>query len=326
MQNRTAAVGRLPTKKKRLKWDTTWTYVFACMPILGFMLFSLFPIIVSVIAMFTDINLYNLSEIDWNGFEGFKLVFSSAYSSLQTVNVHAYFVKSVGITLWITCAQFVSLAIALLISVLLAQKLRGSKVLQILFFIPYICSTVAVSLMWKWVFNDDNGLLNSLLGTHIDWIQNGKTVTWCVMAAIIWQAPGYGIVMYKAALGNANASLYEAASLDGANAFHKFRYVTLPAVAPTTFYLVMAGISAGFLTYDIAALVAPRGWGTSIGGKDNMALTIMRLVYYLIDDTTLADSRSYLSAAAIISWLLFLVTATLSIIVYRVRNRRLQDA
>ena len=150
-------------------------------------------------AMFMDVNLYNLGDTSWNSFEEFRLVFDRSYSDTVPVHVTELFTHSIGITLWIASTQLVTLCIALVISVLINSIKRGSKIFQVLFFIPYICSSVAVALMWEWVFSGEPfGFLNSILGTDIDWINNANTVTWCIVIAIIWQAPGYGIVMYKA--------------------------------------------------------------------------------------------------------------------------------
>lgn len=317
---------KLEKRNKRTKvLESTYAYIFSVLPLIGFVLFSIFPIIVSLIAMFCDINLYDLSEITWNGFEGFKLVFSRSYSNQFPVHVTELFVHSIGITLWIASTQLVTLGIALFISVLISSIKRGAKIFQILFFIPYICSSVAVALMWQWVFSPETfGILNSAFGTDIRWTEDPNWVTWCVIVAIIWQAPGYGIVMYKAALGNVNKSLYEAASLDGANVFQKFWYVTVPSISPTTFYLLLAGIMAGLTTFDMAMLIAPSQWTTGgVGGAGNNALTVMRLIYYLMGDSVWTENQSYISAAAILSWLLFIVTATLSIIVMKARDRRL---
>ena len=138
----------------------------------------------------------------------------------------------------------------------------------------------------------------------------------------MWQAPGYGIVMYKAALANVDNAQYEAASLDGANAWQKFWYVTLPGIAPTTFFLLLSGVSAGFLTYDIAALIVPDGWTGYIGGNESMGLTLMRLVYWFIQNEQLTSSA--VSSASVISWVLFVVTATLSIILFRQREKSME--
>jgi multiple sugar transport system permease protein len=209
---------------------------------------------------------------------------------------------------------------------LLHEKPKGGKLFQILFFIPYICSTVAVSLMWRWILDWDGGILNSILGTNIKWLEDPNTITWCIIVSILWQAPGYGIVMYKAAFSNINNDLYEAAALDGANAWQKFKTVTLPGVAPTTFFLLQAGVVAGLLTYDLAALIIPNAWGVP-GGNESMGLTLIRLVHFLIQNSTTTDMNgiSYMvSCACVISWLIFLVTGVLSMILFRQREKSAQ--
>lgn len=138
----------------------------------------------------------------------------------------------------------------------------------------------------------------------------------------MWQAPGYGIVMYKAALANIDTSQYEAAALDGANAWQNFWYITLPGIAPTTFFLMISGVSAGLLTYDMAALIIPDGWTGYIGGNDSMGLTLMRLVYWYIQNEQLTPST--VSAASVISWVLFAVTASISIVLFKRREKSME--
>lgn len=321
--------GRKKRKRSSKTAEKCYAYIFALLPLIGFCIFSIAPIVMSIRAMFCDVSLYDPdAPAVWNSFGGFRMLFDKSYSSLATVHVTELFVRSLGITFWIASTQVVTLIISFIMSVLLSQKLRGSKVFQVLFFIPYICSGVAVALMWRWVFAEHGGMLNTILGMEKNWLGDADSLTWCIIIAIIWQAPSYGTVMYHAALGNINQSLYEAASLDGANGFQKVIHITIPAVAPTTFYLLMSGISAGLLTYDIAALIAGDGWGSAVGGEGNMGLTLMRLVYYLMSPRIANDPRyggEYMSAAAIISWILFFITGTLSVIVYKVRNRSLAN-
>ena len=234
-----------------------------------------------------------------------------------------YFYKAIVITIWIASTQIVTLLIALFIAALLREKFAGSKLFQVLFFIPYICSTVAVALMWRWIFDWEGGILNSMLGTDTKWLEDPKTMTWCIIIATIWSAPGYGIVMYKAAFSNINNALYEAAAIDGANAWQKFRNVTLPGISPTTFFLLQAGVGAGLLTYDLAQLIIPNAWGVP-GGNESMGLTMMRLVYFLITNSTTTDANgvSYMvSCACVISWLLFLVTGAISMFLFNQREK-----
>jgi multiple sugar transport system permease protein len=238
---------------------------------------------------------------------------------LTGFDLQKHFWKAVIITLWVASTQFVTLGIAILIATLLHEKPFGARLFQILFFIPYICSTVAVAMMWRWILDTDGGILNSILGKNIDWLYDPDYMTWCIILATIWQAPGYGIVMYKAAFTNINSNLYEAAALDGAGFWEKFFYVTLPGISPTTFFLMQAGVISGLLTYDLAVLIIPAGFG--FAGKEEMGLTLIRLVYYLINERNTADPGLMVSAACIISWLVFIVTGVLSMILFRMREK-----
>ena len=316
-------------QKRKTKWrkEQIFAMVVASIPLLGFIVFNGFSLVISFIGMFCNVDLHDLGNIQWNNFEGFKSVFIPRHAwNLFYFDLSKYFYKAVLITLWIASTQLVTLAIAMFIASLLREKPNGAKMFQILFFIPYICSTVAVSLMWRWILDFNGGILNAILGTHTDWLGDPNTMTWCVILAIIWQAPGYGIVMYKAAFSNINETLYEAASIDGANAWQKFRHVSMPGISPTTFYLLQAGVVAGILTYDLAALIIPNAWGT-VGGAESMGLTLIRLVHYLITNVNTVDANgvSYMvSCACVISWLIFLVTGVISMILFRQREKSMR--
>ena len=318
----------MKASKTKVKWrrEQKLALVISIIPLVGFIIFNGFPLIISFIGMFCNVDLYDLTNIQWNNFEGFKSVFMPRHAyELFYFDLSKYFYKAVVITLWVASTQLVTLLIALFFATLLREKYAGSKVFQVLFFIPYICSTVAVALMWRWIFDWEGGILNTILGTDIKWLENPETMTWCIIIAIIWSAPGYGIVMYKAAFSNINEALYEAAAIDGANTWQKFWNVTLPGISPTTFFLLQAGVGAGLLTYDLAQLVIPNAWGVP-GGNESMGLTMMRLVYYLITNSTTTDANgvSYMvSCACVISWLLFLVTGGLSMILLRQREKRM---
>ena len=317
----------LQNKKRKWKKEQILAFFIASIPLIGFVVFNGFPLLISFIGMFCNVDLYDLTNIQWNNFEGFKSVFIPGHAyELFYFDLAKYFYKAVIITAWIASTQLITLVIALFIATLLNEKPKGAKIFQVLFFIPYICSTVAVSLMWRWLFASDGGILNAILGTDIDWLRNPETITWTIIAAIIWQAPGYGIVMYKAAFTNINKSLYEAADVDGANIWHKFCHITLPSISPTTFFLLQAGAMAGLLTYDLAVLIIPDAWG-SPGGVGSMGLTLIRLVYYLITNSSTSDANgvSYMvSCACVISWMLFIVTGTISMIMFRLREKSLE--
>lgn len=304
-----ALTGKRKLSKKKSVWsrEAIIALIIVIIPLAGWLFFNAFSVAVSFELLFTDINGYDLSTVTWNGFKNFRIVFSDAR-----------FYKSVGITLWIASAQLISLAIALFISVLLSKKLKGSGFFQILYFVPYICSVVAVSIMWRWVFDGDHGLLNALLGTHIHWLQNPdnpSTLTWAIIISIVWQAPGYGIVMFKVALEAVNPALYEAAQIDGAGEFRRFWSITLPSISSTTFYLLFTGILAGLTTFDKATLMAPVSW-TQTAGYEDMGLTMLYYAYIL------GTQQMKMELASVVSWVLFVVTLVLSVIVMKQRNKK----
>ena len=301
-------------RKSRFGVESTVGLIATLIPILGFVFFNFFPIIVSFVAMFCDMQFYDLGSMKWNNFQNFIEVFHDPR-----------FYKSVGITFWVASAQFISLGIALLIAALLKQNRKGSKLFLALFFIPYICSSVAVAIMWQWVFDWQHGILNTILGTDINWLSNPvtpSTLTWAIIITIIWQAPGYGIVMYRVAFSEINPALYEAAQMDGAGGWAQFRHITLPGIAPTTFFLLMAGILAGLMTFDAATILAPIGW-TGIAGQNDMALTLVYYIYVL----TGFNAPSYMDMpnASVISWVLFLITFIFAFGTFMIRNRRLEN-
>ena len=140
-QEENSCESRSKRRKRRGKWnkEAIIAIILALIPVIGFLIFNGFPLVISFLALFCDVDLYELGSFSWNNFEGFKVIFSNDYSlSTYGLNVAHYFYKACGITLWIASTQFVTLLIALGIAVLLATKVKGHNVFQILFFVPYI--------------------------------------------------------------------------------------------------------------------------------------------------------------------------------------------
>jgi len=305
-QNAAATQTGQPKKKK---WKPVhWLCLgIALIPIVSFFVFNGMPVVLSFISMFTEMDDNMLDTMQWNTFSNFGQVFTDSR-----------FWKSWGTTLWLGSAQLITLAIALVIAVLLEKKIKGSNVMQVLFFVPYICSTVAIAIMWSWIFHGDElGVLNSIFGSNIEWLNDYEhpyRLVWCVFITILWQAPAYGIVMFKAALKNISPSLYEAADLDGANGFEKFWYITLPAIKSVTLFLLLAGITTGLGVFDSVLVLAPIQW-TGIAGPDDVGLTVN---YYIYLKGVKGGEMEY---AAVMSWFLFVVTFVITFPIIRLRNK-----
>lgn len=300
-----------PPEKKKRKFRKSWImcWIGVAIPLIGFVVFNAYPIVVSLQAMFSSMKFGKLDTMKWNNFANFKMLIGDTK-----------LLSAIKVTLILAAAQFVSLGIALMIAAFLSQNVKGTRIFQTLYFVPYICSTVAVSIMWGNVF-DLNGVLNAIFGTHIQWLnnlENPSTLTWAIFTTIIWQAPGYGIVMYCSAFKAISPSLYEAAELDGANAWHKFRYITLPGVSSITFFLILAGFMAGLLTFDAATVLAPMTWD-NFAGPEDAGLTIM---YYIYNTGVKNGEMGY---ASILSWLLFIIMVIPSVFLVKKRLVAMED-
>lgn len=300
-----------PPEKKKRKFRKSWImcWIGVAIPLIGFVVFNAYPIVVSLQAMFSSMKFGKLDTMKWNNFANFKMLIGDTK-----------LLSAIKVTLILAAAQFFSLGIALMIAAFLSQNVKGTRIFQTLYFVPYICSTVAVSIMWGNVF-DLNGVLNAIFGAHIQWLnnlENPSTLTWAIFTTIIWQAPGYGIVMYCSAFKAISPSLYEAAELDGANAWHKFRYITLPGVSSITFFLILAGFMAGLLTFDAATVLAPMTWD-NFAGPEDAGLTIM---YYIYNTGVKNGEMGY---ASILSWLLFIIMVIPSVFLVKKRLVAMED-
>ena len=129
--------GTLQNKKRKWRKEHYFALFVACIPLLGFIVFNGFPLVISFVGMFCNVDLYDIGNIQWNNFEGFKSVFVPGHAyELFYFDVSKYFYKAIVITVWIASTQLITLGIALFIATLLREKPNGAKLFQILFFIP----------------------------------------------------------------------------------------------------------------------------------------------------------------------------------------------
>lgn len=150
----------------------------------------------------------------------------------------------------------ISLALALLVAIVLNQNLAGSRFFRTIYYIPTILPIAALALIWMWIFNPDFGLLNYVLRAvgltelgSTNWLQNPTTVKPALILMGVWRGMGYQMIIYLAGLQGVARHLYEAAEIDGAGWWAKFRYVTWPGLTPTTFFLLITSLIGAFQTF-----------------------------------------------------------------------------
>lgn len=299
-------------RNNALRKEARFGLIAIMIPLIGWLAFQLVPICVAISTMFVDMKGYQLDTMEWNNFATFKEVFKD-----ET------FWQTLRRTLVLLSTQFIGLLIAMVTSTLLSWKLRGSKFFTALFFVPYICSSVAITIMWMTMFNNDYGVINDLLvklfgeSAKVNWYKEAGPFFAMIFIISIWQAPGYGIVMFNAAFTQVPKDLYEAASLDGAGKFKQFIHVTLPCIRPTTFFLMMAGIISGLQAFAIPMLLSDalgNSW-TGAAGPDNAGLTTMLYIY------NTGIKFNAIPKAAVMSVILFVIIMTLTIINFKLERR-----
>ena len=242
-------------KKKSKSYETISGLAMSSLPVIGFVIFALIPMIIAIYLAFCSIEKLDISSATWNNFENFSYVFNDKKFWSSGLN-----------TIIFTISLPICMVISLGVSFLLTKKIKGKKVFRTIFFIPYVCSVVAVALMWSYIFNPRHGVVNSVLGVdstnipvQFNWLGEPNAFRTMIIIMSVWGGCGYQIILYTAALTNINPTLYEAAKIDGANAWQCFRNITLPGVSPTTFYLFITGLIGSLQSFAALHAINPNG-------------------------------------------------------------------
>lgn len=287
-------------KRKKFKKKYLYGYLFIAPPFIGFILFGLIPIVYSMYISLTTFDLFNPAV--FTGFDNYAKLFTGDPLFWQSLINTIY--AAIGIPL--------GLGFSLLIALGLTKDIKGINFFRTAFFLPSVCSVVALTLMWKWIFNADYGVLNNILGFFgihgPNWLSSS---TWAMPALIIqgvWGGLGGSMVLYIAALKNVPRTFYEAAEIDGANKWAQFWNITLPAISPTTFYLMITAI--------IGAMQAFVPFMIMTNGGPNYSTTT--IVLYLYNNAFKYMNMGYASAMA---WILFVVIMIFTLINFKVSKR-----
>lgn len=290
--------------KKRMSKETRRTlvaYSFIAPNFIGFAVFTLIPVIFAFILAFTQWDGSN--PIQWVGLGNFKRLFGDTFFRAALRNTIIYCIGTVPLTM------IASLALAIVLN----QKVRCRGLFRTISFFPYVASLVAVTAVWKLLFSK-TGPVNAVL-YYVGNIPNNELPQWFVGSLVmvsyilfsVWKYMGYYMVIYLAGLQGISAELYEAASLDGANTWQKFRSITWPQLQPTTFFVVVMLTINCFKVFDIATLLA---------GGDTNTLTESStvLVHYIYQQAFVNWEFGYSSAVAMV---LFILVLTVTIIQFR---------
>lgn len=269
-------------------------FFMAIIPLTGFAIFGLLPLLLSVVVSFFKPVGYRFPGMSFVGWDNYARVLRDPL-----------FLKSIGNTLYAMLSIPVTLVLSLLIATILSNpKIKGKAIFRTIFFIPHVSSIVAVSLMWKWILDGEYGIVNHLLSflgvKGPDWLGDSRTFMPAMIVMGVWGSLGFYVILFSAALTNVDPQLYEAAEIDGAGPFTKFVKITMPAISPVTFYLLVMSVIWGLQDFARFQIMAPGG------GPDNTGLT---MVYYLYNAGFTNIITYGMGIAAAVSWILTFVIA-----------------
>ena len=270
-----------------------------------FCVFMLIPLLSSMAMSFTDITSKDLRT-------PFNVNFVGLDQYITLFHDHR-FLHALGVTgIFVLVGLPITMAIALAFAVALN---KGSKHLnaffRAVFYAPVVASVVAVSVVWRYILQKD-GLLNSLLAVFgiagPDWLHDTRYALPALMVMTIWRNMGTLMIIFLAGLQGISAELYEAASLDGASAWQKFRYITLPALRPTFNYVVIFGLIGSFQVFDQVFILTS-------GGPARSTETIVYRIY------TEAFGNGKLGYASALSYVLLIMTLIVGLIQLYTNNK-----
>ena len=296
---------------------------------LGFLVFTLGPVLFSLGASFTNWNLMKTIPFQVTGFQNFVKLFSEPDFWLYFAN-----------TAYLMLGMPIAIAASLFLAVLLGQRLRGIVVYRTLFYLPSFTAGVALLILWKALYNPNFGPINVIIETVGSWLGMAhiQAPTWlsstrnllalgverlgivpqqfglgardAIIIMGIWTAAGGGnMLLYLAGISNIPQELYEAADMDGAGKWAQFRHVTWPQLAPTTFFIVImsviGGLQGGFEQARVMTIGGPAGTTTTLS-------------YYIY---TKAFEEFQIGYASAVAWVLFLLVFAITLVNWRFGSR-----
>ena len=275
--------------------------------ILGFLFFTLYPMASSLYISFTEHHVRRPSE--WIGLTNYANLFQDRrfWTSLYNPS----YMVVVAVPLMLLCSFSCA--------VLLNLKLRGQSVYRVIYFLPSIVPVVASSMLWIWIFNTNNGILNVALGylgiTGPSWLTDPA---WAKSALIVMGLWGMGntIVIYLSGLQDVPVSLLEAAQLDGASWLQRLWHVTIPLVSPITLFNLILGVIGMFQYFTQAYICASSQPGTANSLGSPLDSTLFYSVY-LYD----RFSNLKMGYAAAMAWILFIVILVCTLLLMRTSER-----
>ncbi len=270
-------------------------WAFASPWIIGFVFLTALPMAASAVIAFTDWNV--IQPMQWVGLKNIQQATTDplVWQSLKVTTIYAFVSVPLQVVL--------GLAVALLLN----SNIRGLRFYRTIYFLPSVLSGVAVALLWRWIYASDFGLINSLLAElgirGPGWLGNPDWALPALIGMAMWHVGG-GMIVYLAGLQGVPSELYEAAAVDGANAWVRLRYITIPMISPVIFFQLVTGLIAALQIFTEPLIMTN-------GGPQNATLT---MILYLYRNAFQFFKMGY---ASVMAWILFFYILALTLLIFR---------
>jgi multiple sugar transport system permease protein len=277
-----------------------WGLVFVAPAVAFFAVFSLYP---TLYAFYLGLTRYDLARPpEFIGLANYLGLARSAYF-LDSLRITAAYTFGTAIPIWV-----ISLALALVFT----RPMRGKEVLKTLYFSPVVMSGIVVAMIWIILYNP-NGLVNAVLQGplqallrkgHLFWLTDHDLAIPALVITSVWRSFGYYMIIFLAGLTAIPAEYYEAASIDGANAYHRLRYITVPLLRPTLLFVVVISVIGAFQSFGLQYVMTQ-------GGPNNATMVIALQIYQY------AFLFHKMGEAAAMSMVLFVIIMSITLVQVR---------
>jgi len=315
------------TKRQMSKLErknTLVAYSFLAPNFLGFAIFTLVPVVFSILLSFVEWNGGAMANMKWIGLENYATIFKmDKVIEKFAEGDYLYFFNRVDLgialknTLYFTLVTVpLTLVCSIALAIALNKAVKGAVAFRTIFFFPYVASMVAICVCWNFMLMKDGPINQLIMSIGIpfnkSWTADSTMAMWAIILVSVWRNMGYYMVIYLAALQGVPAELYEAATVDGANKWQQFRNVTLPQLKPTTFFASIMLVISCFKIYDVVAIMTEGGPGRST----------KMLVTYIYEQ---AFAKIKYGQASAISMVLLLIVLTITIIQFSSEKKFAND-
>ena len=265
--------------------EENWGWIMVAPTIIGLVVLNLWPFAQTVYTSFCEH--LGFGHYKFIGLGNYAEIFQNAEFWKATWNTILFCILTVPVGLFLS----------LLVAMLLNAKIKFKGGFRTIFFLPMVCAPAAVTMVWRFIFNGEYGILNSIFGTEIGWITAPRFVMISCAVVAIWSNIGYDAVLLLAGLQNIPKTLYEANSIDGAGKVKQFFTITLPMVSPTLFVVMIMRLMSAVKVYDLIYMMVE---------DTNPAVTsVQSLMYLFYRESFIAGSRG--TGSAIVIWTVLLI-------------------